>query len=49
MEEHFISIPLPATLVKLFQKEYGNIRGVFEPFYEIKEWLRIEFTLIVFK
>ncbi|WP_083687787.1 DVU0772 family protein [Lawsonia intracellularis] len=42
MAEHLISIPLPDTLVKLFQKEYGNIRGVFEPLPEIKEWLRIE-------
>lgn len=42
MAEHLISIPLPDTLVNLFQKEYGNIRGVFEPLPEIKEWLRTE-------
>ena len=42
MAEHLISIPLPEMLVKLFRKEYGNTRGVFEPLPEIKEWLRIE-------
>lgn len=42
MAEDLISIPLPDALVSIFRKEYGNIRGVFEPLPEIKEWLRTE-------
>lgn len=42
LAEDLISIPLPEALVESFRKEYGNLRGVFEPLPEIKAWLRKE-------
>ncbi len=40
--EDLISIPLPNDLVTVFRKEYGDLKGVFEPLPEIKQWLKKE-------
>ncbi len=40
--EDLVSIPLPEALVKVFRAEYGQLKGVFEPLPEIKNWLREE-------
>ncbi len=35
-----VSFELPPDLTELFYKEYGTLKGVFEPFPAVKEWLR---------
>ncbi len=37
-----VTIPLPAALQDVFSKEYGKLRGVFEPTEPIKAWLKQE-------
>ncbi|SHN60164.1 DVU0772 family protein [Desulfovibrio litoralis] len=37
-----ISVPLPDSLKANYVKEYGNLRGVFEPTQEIKAWIKSE-------
>lgn len=33
-------LPLPAILREEFVEEYGNLKGVFEPTEQIKDWLK---------
>lgn len=40
--EDLVSIPLPEALAQAFREEYGDLKGVFEPLPEIKDWLRTQ-------
>lgn len=37
-----ICIPLPDALAEDFRKEYGNLKGIFAPTPEIKDWLKAQ-------
>lgn len=43
--EDIYSAPLPERLANLFLAEFGDLRGIYEPTPEIKEWLRHEMGL----
>ncbi len=38
--EDLVSFPLPAELMAGFRHENGNIKGIFTPTEEIKDWLK---------
>ncbi len=40
--EDLLTLELPRALLASFKEEYGNLRGVFEPTPEIKEWLKAQ-------
>lgn len=40
--EDLVSVPLPEALARVFREEYGDLKGVFEPLPEIKDWLRTQ-------
>lgn len=42
MAVDLLELPLPENLAEGFRKEYGELRGIFEPTPAIKDWLRAE-------
>lgn len=40
--EELVTAPLPPRQANKFFAEYGNLKGIFEPTDDIKEWLRKE-------
>jgi len=43
--EDIYSAPLPERLANRFLADFGDLRGIYEPTEEIKEWLRHEMGL----